>query len=138
MTKTKNARPGTAIPGRAVENGTASQTAHVSTHDSTTPAAERQPPRIADLLHPGAENAVPRRDLMALTGYTDRELRRQIETERRRGCPILSDNAHGYWLSDSPAEIKRFSRSMRRRAAEIRLTAMRVEGGQAIVRHKTT
>lgn len=129
MTKTKNARPGTAIPGRAVENGTASQTAHASTKNDTTDGAGRQLFRIADLLHPGAENAIPRRDLMALTGCTDRELRRLIEAERRRGCPILSDNAHGYWLSDSPAEIKRFSRSMRRRAAEIRLTAMRVEGG---------
>lgn len=127
--KTKDARPTVGAAGRAVENGPVSQTAHASTRDFTTSPAERQPPRIADLLHPGAENAIPRRDLMALTGCTDRELRLLIQAERRQGCPILSDNAHGYWLSDSPAEIKRFSRSMRRRAAEIRLTAMRVERG---------
>lgn len=94
-----------------MENGTTSQAAHASTKNDTTFPAERQLFQIADLLHPGAENAVPRRDLMALTGCTDRELRRQIESERRAGCPILSDNQHGYWLSDSPAEIKRFSRA---------------------------
>lgn len=127
MTKTAKSRPRCwQHQGRQVENGPVYQTAHASTKNDTTDGAGRQL-RIADLLHPGAENAIPRRDLMALTGYTDRELRRQIEAERRQGCPILSDNAHGYWLSDSPAEIKRFSRSMRRRAAEIRLTAMCVE-----------
>lgn len=127
MSTTRKARPGTAIPGRAVENGTASQTPHASTTNDTTSPAERQLPRISDLLHPGAENAVPRRNLMAWTGLSDRMLRRQIESERRAGIPILSDNIHGYWISDNPAEIKRFSRSMRRRAAEIWLTAMCVE-----------
>lgn len=127
--KTQNARPTVGAAGRAVENGTASQTAHASTHDSTTPAAERQPPRIADLLLHGEQNALPMKYLKELTGMDSRVIRRQIEAERRQGVPILSDNQHGYWLSDSPAEIKRFSRSMRRRAAEIRLTAMRVERG---------
>lgn len=56
--KTKNARPTVGAEGRAVENGPVCQTAHASTHDSTTPAAERQLPRITDLLHPSAENAV--------------------------------------------------------------------------------
>lgn len=129
MTDKRKAPASAATLTGAVENGTASQTPHASTKNDTTPTAERQPPRIADLLHPGAENAVSRRDLIALTGLSDRELRRQIERERRAGASILSDNQHGYWLSDSPAEIKRFSRSMRRRAAEIRLTAMRVERG---------
>lgn len=71
---------------------------------------------------------------MALTGLRDRELRRLIEAERRQGCPILSDNQHGYWLSDDSAEIKKFSQSMRRRAAEIRLTAMRVEKSSEVRR----
>lgn len=69
----------------AVETGAASRQTTTSTHDSTTPPAERQTFRVADLLHPGAENAVPRRDLMALTGLSDRELRLMIEAERRRG-----------------------------------------------------
>lgn len=126
MTETRKTRPGTAIPGRAVESGAVCKATTTSTHDSIISAAGRQF-QIADLLLPGAESAISRRDLMALTGLRDRELRRQIEVERRQGCPILSDNQHGYWLSDDPAEIKKFSHSMRRRAAEIRLTAMRVE-----------
>ena len=111
----------------AVENGTACKTAHASTKNDTTDGAGRQLFRVSDLLLHGQGNALPMRHLKELTGPDSRVIRRQIETERRQGRPILSDNQHGYWLSDSPAEIKRFSRSMRRRAAEIRLTAMCVE-----------
>lgn len=82
---------------------------------------------IADLLSPGAENAVPRQDLMALTGLSDRELRRLIETERRAGTPILSDNASGYFLPASEAERDRCVRSLRSRAAEISITADAIE-----------
>ena len=127
MMKTEKAPTSAATLTGAVESGRVCETVQLSAKNDTILAADSQSFHVADLLHPGAENAVPRRDLMALTGLSDRELRRQIEAERRLGVPILSDNQHGYWLSDSPAEIKRFSRSMRRRAAEIRLTAMRVE-----------
>lgn len=131
MTKTAKSRPRCCQHrGRQVENGPVYQTAHASTYDSTTPAAERQPPRVADLLHPGAENAIPRRDLMALTGCTDRELRRQIEAERRQGIPILSDCLHGYFLPSDSAERDRCVRSLRRRAKEIEATAAAIEGGE--------
>ena len=125
--KTENARPTVGAAGRAVETGAPAKMTTTSTKNDTTPAAENQPFRVADLLHLGAENAVSRRDLMALTGFSDRELRLRIEAERRQGVPILSDNQHGYWLSDNPAEIMKFSRSMRRRAPQIRLTAQYVE-----------
>ena len=127
MERRKGARAGAATQTRAVENGRVCKTVQPSTCDSTIPAAEGQPFRVADLLHSGAEDATSRRQLMSLTGLSDRELRLMIEAERRQGVPILSDNQRGYWLSDDPAEIKKFSRSMRRRAAEIRLTAMHVE-----------
>lgn len=123
----KSARPTVGAVGQAVESGAVCKAATTSTNNSIISAADSQTFRVADLLSPGAENAISRLDLMALTGLRDRELRRQIEVERRQGVPILSDNINGYWLSDDPAEIKKFSRSMRRRAAEIRLTAMRVE-----------
>ena len=129
MTDKRKAPASAATLTGAVENGPVCQTAHASTTDDTTPAAENQPFRVSDLLLHGQGNALPMRHLKELTGMDSRVIRRQIEAERRRGIPILSDNQHGYWLSDSPAEIKRFSRSMRRRAAEIRLTAMRVERG---------
>lgn len=127
--KAKDARPTVGAAGRAVENGPVYQTAHVSTHDSTTDGTERQPPRVSALLHPGAENAVPRRDLMALTGLSDRELRRQIEAERRWGIPILSDCVGGYFLPGSQPEKDRCVRSLRRRAKEIEATATAIERG---------
>ena len=128
MSETRKTRPQySQYQGRAVENGTASQTAHASTKDSTISAGGSQPLRIADFLHSGAENAVSRRDLMSLTDMSDRELRLQIEAERRQGCPILSDNVHGYFLPGDQAERDRCVRSLRRRAKEIERTAAAIE-----------
>ena len=127
MSNTRKTRPGIAVPGRAVENGTASQTSHASANHSTISPTSRQPFRIADLLHPGAENAISRRDLMALTGYKDRELRLLIEAERRQGIPILSDCVGGYFLPASEAERQQCVRSLRRRAKEIEATAAAIE-----------
>ena len=126
MKKTENTRPSAATPGRAVESGAVCKAATTSTNDSTISAAGRQF-QIADLLRPGAENAVSRRDLMALTGLRDRELRLLIETERRQGCPILSDCVGGYFLPGSQAERDRCVRSLRRRAGEIMETAAAIE-----------
>jgi hypothetical protein len=64
---------------------------------------------------------------MALTGLSDRELRLMIENERRQGIPILSDNAHGYFLPGDSAERDRCVRSLRRRAGEIMETAAAIE-----------
>ena len=89
MSKTRKTPASAATLTGAVENGTACKTAHASTKDSTTSSAERQTFRVADLL------AIPRRDLMALTCFLDRELRLRIEAERRKGIPILSDCIHG-------------------------------------------
>ena len=125
----RKTRPGAGTPGRAMESGSVCETAQPSTQEHTTPAAEGQPFRIADLLHPGAENAISRRDLMALTGRSDRELRLKIEAERRHGIPILSDNMHGYFLPGSQAERERCVKSLRRRAGEIMETAAAIERG---------
>ena len=127
MSNTRKTRPGIAVPGRAVENGRVCKTVQSPTSEHTTSPAENQPFRIADLLHPGAGNAIPRRDLMALTGLSDRELRLMIESERRKGIPILSDNAHGYFLPGNSAERDRCVRSLRRRAKEIESTAAAIE-----------
>lgn len=106
------------------------ETVQPSASKHTTSPAENQPPRIADLLHPGAENAIPRRELMTLTGLSDRELRLMIEVERRQGTPILSDCLHGYFLPGDSAERDRCVRSLRRRAKEIEATAAAIEGGE--------
>lgn len=127
MSTTRKTRASAATPTRAVENGPVYETAHASTTEFTTPPAERQQFRIADFLHPGAESAISRRDLMALTGLSDRELRLMIESERRQGIPILSDNTHGYFLPGDSAERDRCVRSLRRRAKEIEATARAIE-----------
>ena len=127
MSNTRKTRPGIAVPGRAVENGTASQTSHASADYDTISPTSRQPFRVADLLHPGAESAISRRDLMSLAGLSDQELRLMIEAERREGIPILSDNIHGYFLPGDSAERDRCVRSLRRRAGEIEATAAAIE-----------
>lgn len=103
--KTENARPTVGAVERAVETGAVCKAATTSTKNDTTDGADRQPFRIADLLHPGSESAISRRQLMSLTGLRDRELRLLIEAERRRGVPILSDNVHGYFYQGTRRSV---------------------------------
>ncbi|EHM52774.1 hypothetical protein HMPREF0372_01353 [Flavonifractor plautii ATCC 29863] len=73
MSDKKKTRPAGDTAGRVVETGSASRADTTSNHDSTT-SIPRAQAKIADLLLPGRENAIPRR-------------------ERREGRPILADNA---------------------------------------------
>ena len=84
---------------------------------------------VSELLLHGQENAVPRRELENLTGWSGRMVRLMIEKERRSGIPILSDNSSGYYLPGNSAERAQFVKSMRNRAAEILKTAQAVEDG---------
>lgn len=88
--------------------------------------------RIADLLSHGPENGLTLRDLVSITGIDNRTIRRQIERERRAGALIMADNAHGYYLTDDPAEVQRFTRSMLHRSAEIAKTARMLEGAAGL------
>lgn len=83
--------------------------------------------RIADLLSHGQENAVPLRQLIAITGEDGRTIRGKIAAERLAGVPILSDNSTGYFLSGDKGERERFVRSMRHRAREIERAAEAIE-----------
>ena len=123
----KNAPTSAATLTGAVENGTASRTAHAFTHDDTTSSAGGQLFRIADLLSHGADSGITLRHLEKLADLPGREVRRQIERERRAGALIISDNRHGYFLTDDPAEAQRFARSMQQRAREILRTARAIE-----------
>lgn len=129
MTRTEKDRSTVGAVERSVETGTPAKMATTSTDYDTISPASRQPFRISDLLHPGAENAIPRRDLMSLTGLSDRELRLKIEAERRQGTPILSDCIGGYFLPGDQSELDRCVRSLRRRAKEIGVTAAAIERG---------
>ena len=64
-----------------------------------------------------------------MNGYSEQyhAIRKEIEVERRAGALIISDNAHGYYLTDDPVEAQKFARSMRHRAGQIIRTARAVE-----------
>lgn len=85
---------------------------------------------IYDLLPTGENNAISRRELMSITGYTDRQLRRQIAAERRAGALILSsvDGTRGGYFKPTEgnsSEIKRYIASMASHAKNTLITAMK-------------
>lgn len=122
METKKEARSDVAAPGRAENGGMRGDT--FPKEDFNTLAGG-----IASLLLRGSENAVSLRDLERLTGENGRTIRRQIEVERRRGTPILSDCKNGYYLPACDYDRQRFVGSMRGRAREILRTAQAVERG---------
>lgn len=126
MTTNKKAPAGAGTPTRAAGDGLPTM---YPEKDYTT-----KPGRflfIFDLLHPGAENGTTLKELVNLTGLADREVRRRIQSERKMGLLILSDNQNGYFLPETPDDIQRFARSMSRRAAEIASIASAAEAALA-------
>lgn len=126
MQDKKETHPTAATVERA-KTGAETGQATTSMSNPITPTAVGQAFRVADLLSYGAENGQTITDLERLTGCRSREIRKQIELERRGGVLIISDNRNGYYLTDDPAEAQRFARSMHHRAAQIRQTATAVE-----------
>lgn len=116
MNDKKRARPSVAAPERAGAGKLLTEC--IPTTKNTT-QSEKGQWLIAAF---GRENAL--RHLVAMTG---REIRKAIERERRAGALIVSDNRHGYWLAESPAEAQKFARSMHHRAREILRTARAIE-----------
>ncbi|RKJ38163.1 hypothetical protein D7X94_17465 [Acutalibacter sp. 1XD8-33] len=126
MCDKKKAYPGAGTPGQATGQGNFSGYSN-PTNDSTTTPAKGQV-TISDFLHAGRENALPLAVLCQLTGMDGRQVRLCIQRERLMGEPILSDNAHGYYLPGSEREVREFIRSMRHRAREIEKAAGVIEG----------
>lgn len=88
--------------------------------------------RIADYLSAGHDRAITQRNLEAILHIPGRTIRHMIETERRAGVPICSDNragGAGYYLAADETELAQFVGSMRRRAEQILQTAAAVEEG---------
>lgn len=100
--------------------------AAISIQDSTMKSGGVQV-RVADYLHQGQQHAISRRELEGILQMDGREIRKQIEIERRQGVPILSDCKRGYFLAESPEEVTAFVCSMRHRAQEIMTTASTIE-----------
>lgn len=108
----------------------------ISCNYSTTAPANRQPGFIENLLLYGPENGQTLRDLVHITQWPERTIRKEIEAERRAGALIMSDNRSGYFLTDDPAEAQRFARSMLHRSREIARTARAVEKAAGLTQHE--
>lgn len=74
--------------------------------------------KVRDSLQYGRDNAIPSKVLAEALGYQSiRDLQKQIERERAAGAVILSDPCGGgYYLSNDPEELKRFTRTLNARA----------------------
>lgn len=107
--------------GDAAKQAAGCDRAGQQSHKQQYSTGQTQKTSIYDLLPVGAENAVSRRELSALTGIEDRQLRRQIAKERRAGALILSSSEinGGYFKAASREELRRYVRSMQSRCKEI-------------------
>lgn len=74
--------------------------------------------KVFDSLRYGKENAIPSKTLAKALGFQSvRDLQKQIERERAAGAVILSDPCGGgYYLSNDPHELRRFTRTLNARA----------------------
>ena len=73
---------------------------------------------VRDSLRYGKAQAIASKRLAEALGFRSvRELQKQIERERSAGAVILSDPCGGgYYLSDDPEELMRFTRTLNARA----------------------
>lgn len=75
---------------------------------------------IVDLIPIGKANAVTRAQLCALTGLSDRAVRKLIEIARIEGEIIINaQDGAGYYVSDDPVDIRRQMATNRSRAMSI-------------------
>lgn len=74
--------------------------------------------RVRDSLRYGRENAIPSKILAEALGFRSvRELQKTVEAERAAGAVILCDSqGAGYYLSNDPMELQRFTRTLNARA----------------------
>ena len=73
--------------------------------------------RVRDSLRYGKEAAIASKPLAEALGFRSvRDLQKQIEKERSAGAVILSNPCGGYYLSNDPAELLRFTRTLEARA----------------------
>ncbi len=73
---------------------------------------------VYEHLSHGRENAIPSKVLAQLMGFRSvRELQTAVSAERAAGAVILSDpSGGGYYLSDDPVELRRFTNTLTARA----------------------
>ena len=102
----KNACPGAATPKQA-DSKAFFQSDTLACFDSIAKDDCPSMGRIAEFLGHGSENAVTSAELAVICSFKSRrDLRRQVERERREGALILADK-HGLFLpSQDPAQAR--------------------------------
>lgn len=85
--------------------------------------------KVRDSLRYGRENAIPSKALAEALGFRSvRDLQKAVERERAAGAVILSDPCGGgYYLSNDPDELRRFTQTLNSRAKN---TAKAAESAQ--------
>ena len=126
MKKKENARSEAATSERAKRE---SAWTGGNSHNQHTTAAGGGQGVVSSLLLEGRSNALHLADLVRLTGWPERDVRKAIQRERQRGSPILSDNKSGYFLPGNEQERALCVRSLRHRAHEILRAAACIERG---------
>ena len=75
---------------------------------------------ICDHIGIGAENAVSKQQLCAMTGLKEREVRRRIAVERDKGVPIVSSSHRkGYYLASTEEDYNIIQREIMSRATKL-------------------
>lgn len=80
---------------------------------------------VHEALCYGRENAIPSKTLAQILGFRSvRDLQKAVEAERAAGAVILSDSqGGGYYLSNDPDELRRFTQTLYARARNTMKTA---------------
>lgn len=85
-----------------------------------TATRKPKPKPITSYIPEGRDRAITRARLCALTGLSDRTVRREIEEARRRGAIIINtQDGKGYFQTEDLNEIKRQFEQNERRAMSI-------------------
>ncbi len=124
MDEKEKAQSGGGTPERAAE-GAALTGAPTSKSDFSTSGG-----LIASILS-GTDNPLTGQEIMAALRLSDpRTVTKLIERERRAGLPICASTDSkrpGYYLADSPDELKNYMRSLRHRVKAVSGTLAALE-----------
>ena len=66
---------------------------------------------LLSVLRWGKKNSTTQKELVQLTGYMARHIRRMISALRHKHCPIVASN-NGYYLSDDLEEIESMTNTL--------------------------
>lgn len=94
---------------------------------------------IEKIIPRGEENALTGFELAQISGFTLRQVTRQIEMARKNGVPIAANSSGGYFVATTGAEMRNYLRLLNHRVrsyhatlSAIKETIERMEGQLAL------